>query len=140
MKKTLALIVALISIFSLASFDISSAKAASVQPRWNNTNSTTIVLGISDSGKATIAIDCMGISNKATKIVAKTKLERKWGLLWLDVDGAEWTDTTTKSYLSLSHSIQVSKKGTYRATTTFTVSGSGGANDSIKMQSKYVYE
>lgn len=140
MKKTLALIVALISIFSLASFDIGSAKAASVQPRWNNANSTTLGLIIDDDGMAEISINCIGISNKTTKIVAKSKLERKWGLLWLDVDGGEWTDTVNGTYMFVTHKLQLSKKGTYRVTTKFTVSGSGGADDSIKMQSKYVYE
>lgn len=140
MKKALALFVALVSIFSLISFNMSSAQAADVQPRWNNTNSTTVAFVINSSGKAIIDIDCTGISGKTTKIVAETKLERKWGLLWLDVDGGEWTDTTSKMYLFVEHTLQLSKKGTYRVTTNFTISGSGGKDDTIKAQTKYVYE
>lgn len=137
MKKTLALVLMILTVFSMVGI---TANATGVEPRWNNTNTATVVLGINSSGKATISYNCMGISSLTTSITAETKLERKWGLLWLDVDGAEWTDTTTNTYLSKTHNIQLSKTGTYRATTKFTVSGSGGSNDSIKVTSQDTYE
>lgn len=140
MKKLFSLILALTAVFSLVSFDMNKASAADVDLMYNNTDSANVVLNINSALKATISIKCTGISSKATKIVAETKIERKWGLLWLDVDGGEWTDTVNKSAMSLSHTIQLSKTGTYRVTTNFTVSGTGGASDTIKCQAKYVCE
>ncbi len=134
MKKAISIILAVLSIVSI--FGIT---AAAVEPRWNNAASASVVLDISNSGLANIAIDCTGISGVVSNIVAETKLERKWGILWLDVDGAEWTDTSSKVYLSTGHTFQLSKTGTYRATTKFTVSGTGGSNDSITVTDQDTY-
>lgn len=139
MKKLFSLILALTAVFSLVSFDMNKASAADIDLMYNNTSSAKVALSINSSAKATISLNCVGISGTTKKIVAETKLERKWGLLWLDVDGGEWTDTVNKSTMSLSHTIQLSKTGTYRVTTTFTVSGTGGADDTIKCQAKYEY-
>ena len=134
MKKTIAIIITVLSVVSILGIT-----AIAVEPRWNNTNAANVSLSINSNGKATVAFNCTGITGKTTGITAETKLERKWGILWLDVDGAEWTDTTTNIYLSTSHTFQLSKTGTYRATTKFTVSGTGGANDSIKVTDEGAY-
>ena len=135
MKKTIALILVILSVVSMLGITV-----VAVEARWNNAASAVVALDIDSRGKATIAFNCIGISNVTTGITANTKLERKWGILWLDVDGAEWTDTTTDSFLSTGHYFQLSKTGTYRATTKFTVSGTGGSNDSIKVTSEDTYE
>ncbi len=140
MKKTIAFFLAFLSIFSIVGSTAFGVMAASVEPRWNNTNSATVSLVINDSGRATVAVVCNGKGGITTKITAETKLERKWGLLWLDVDGAEWTDTTTSSVLSTTHYVQLSKTGTYRATTEYTVSGTGGADDTTTCRCEYTYE
>ena len=137
MKKTISLLLVVLTVFSLASITVS---AATVEPRWNNANTAVVVLGINSDGKASITFNCAGISGVTTKITAETKLERKWGIFWLDVDGGEWTDTTSNTYLAKKHEIQLTKTGTYRATTTFTVSGSGGSNDVIEVTSQDTYE
>ncbi len=140
MKKILAFLLAVVAVFSLVSFDMNSAKAANIQPRWNNTNSATVALGINSSGKATISYNCMGISGVTTSIKVETKLERKWGIFWLDVDGGEWTDITSNDFISKAHYCQLTKTGTYRATSKFTVSGTGGADDVYEASSQDVYE
>lgn len=140
MKKTIALLLAILSIFSILGSTAFGVVAAGVEPRWNNTNSATVSLVIDDAGEATIALVCVGKGGVTTKITAETKLERKWGLLWLDVDGAEWTDTASTYYLSKSHYVQLSKKATYRATTEYTVTGTGGANDAITCRCEYTYD
>lgn len=134
MKKIIAIFLVILSVVSFL-----GVTAIAVEPRWNNTNAANVSLSINSNGKATVAFNCTGITGKTTGITAETKLERKWGLLWLDVDGAEWTDTTTNIYLSTSHTFQLSKTGTYRATTKFTVSGTGGSNDSIKVTDEGAY-
>lgn len=135
MKKVISLVLTVLTIISLVGIT-----AVAVEPRWNNAASASAVLSINNNGKATVVLDCAGIPNVTTTIAAETKLERKWGILWLDVDGAEWTDTINYMILSTSHTFQLSKTGTYRATTKFTVSGTGGSNDSIKVTSEYIYE
>lgn len=134
MKKAISIVLVVLSIVSI--FGIT---AAAVEPRWNNTATANVSLSINSSGKATVAFNCTGKTGKTTGITAETKLERKWGIFWLDVDGAEWTDTTTNIYLSTSHTFQLNKTGTYRATTKFTVSGTGGSDDSITVTSEYTY-
>lgn len=134
MKKSIALLLAVLSVVSILGITV-----VAVEPRWNNANSAFVSLSINSGGKATITYNCAGISNVTTGIVGETKLERKWGILWLDVDGAEWTESTDGLVLSKSHTFQLSKTGTYRATTKFTVSGTGGSNDSIKVTSEDTY-
>ncbi len=140
MKKVLSVVLAVIAVFSFINIDMNDVYAMDVQPLWNNTNSTTVALTISSGGEASVVVNCFGISGVTTKIVAETKLERKWGIFWLDVDGGEWTDTVNGRNMSITHYLQLNKTGTYRATTTFTVTGSGGANDVIECESQCVYE
>ena len=135
MKKALSLVLVIFTVVSLVGIT-----AVAVEPRWNNTNTANVSLSVSSAGVATVAFNCTGKTGITTGITAETKLERKWGILWLDVDGAEWTDTTTKTYLSTYHTYQLTKTGTYRATTKFTVSGTGGSNDSITVRSEDTYE
>ena len=135
MKKALAFLLIVISVFSLLSC---TAIAVGVEPRWNNTNSATVSLVIDDNGEASIGLSCIGISGVTTKITAETKLERKWGLLWLDVE--EWTDVSTNPYLTTGHTVQLSKKATYRAKTEYTVSGTGGSNDTFTCECEYTYD
>lgn len=140
MKKTIALLLAVLSIFSIIGSTAFGVAAAGVEPRWNNTNSATVSLVISDSGRATVAVVCNGKAGVTTRISAETKLERKWGLLWLDVDGAEWTDTTSSDNLAVTHYFQLNKTGTYRVTTKYTVSGTGGADDTTTCRCEYTYD
>lgn len=137
MKKVLSLVLVVLTVFSLVSI---TAIASEVEPRWNNANTATVALYISGSGNANISFNCAGKSGVTTSIKAETKLERKWGIFWLDVDGAEWTDTTYSVFFTKGYDFQLSKTGTYRATTKFTVSGTGGSNDVIEVTSQDVYE
>lgn len=140
MKRALSFILAVIAVFLIITPDSQKAVAADVEPRWNNLNSATVTLSINSTGKAQITIKCNGISNVTSRIKAESKLERKWGILWLDVDGGLWYDITTLSELSVAHDIQLDKKATYRVTTKFTISGSGGADDSFEKTAQYVYQ
>lgn len=140
MKRILSFVLAFIAVFSLVSVTVDRSEAADIMPYYNNTNSASVTLTINSSGKATVACICKGISGVTTSIKAETKLERKWGIFWLDVDGGEWTDTTKERFLSVAHYLQLEKTGTYRATTKYTVSGSGGSNDVIEISSTYDYD
>lgn len=132
MKKSVSLVLAIIVFLGITSIYGQKVDAADIMPRYNNTNFATTGLTISSSGLATIDLDCAGDYGVVTRITAETKLERKWGIFWLDVDGGEWTDTTTNRMLSKTHTLQLTKTGTYRVTVKYTVSGTGGANDVIE--------
>ncbi len=142
MKKTISIISIILVLLSTITIAVSAAASSEdygVAPCYNNTNSASITFVIDSSGKAKISLNCYGISTKTTKIVAETKLQKKFGLIWTNVSDAEWTDTTTNYYLNKSHTYQLSKTGTYRAKTTYTVSGTGGSNDSITMTGEDTY-
>ena len=135
MKKALAFLLVVLSVFSVIGC---SVMAAGIEPRWNNTSTATVSLVINDNGMATVSLSCIGIGGVTTKITAETKLERKWGLFWLDVD--EWTDVSNSTNLVTSHYVQLSKKATYRAKTDYTVTGTGGANDTFTCECDYTYD
>ena len=137
MKKALAFLLVVLSVFSIMSC---TAMAAGVEPRWNNTSSATVSLVIDETGEATVSVACVGKSGITSKITAETKLERKWGIFWLDVDGAEWTDVSNSTNLVATHYVQLSKKATYRAKTEYTVTGTGGANDTFTCECDYTYD
>ena len=98
-----------------------------------------LVFVIDENGLATVSYTCIGYRNITTSIVVTTKIEKKTLWWWSDVDGAEWTDQSNEYYCAHDHSIQLSKSGTYRATITYTVYGSGGEADVItsEIEKKY---
>lgn len=132
MKKSISLVLAIIALLGITSIYGQKADAADIMPRYNNADFASTTFSINANGLATIDLDCAGDYGVVTRITAETKLERKWGILWLDVDGGEWTDTTTSSMLSKTHTLQLTKTGTYRVKVKYTVSGTGGANDVIE--------
>lgn len=124
LKKTFCMLLCVITCFF--SFSISAQAAESdISPCYDYTRQTSSALGISNSGKATVSIGCTGLNSSVSKIKAETCLQRKVGLIWVKADigttNNVWTDTTTNYYLNASHSATLSKSGTYRAKTIFTV-------------------
>lgn len=127
MKKIIAVCLCLIALCSLPI----SVYASSIQPCYNNVDRVNTTLTISSSGVATVKNFYIGITGttKSAKIV--TKVQKKVGIIWVTVDNGSWTDNSSSNSLTKSHSVQLSGKGTYRAHTVFTFSGSGGSDDKI---------
>lgn len=127
MKKFIAVCLCLIALCSLPI----SVYASSIQPYYNNVDRVNTTLTISSSGVATVKNFYSGITGttKSAKIV--TKVQKKVGIIWVTVDNGSWTDNSTSNDFAKSHSVQLSGKGTYRAHTVFTFSGSGGSDDKI---------
>ena len=127
MKKFIAVCLCLIVLCSLPI----SVYASSIQPYYNNVDRVNTTLTISSSGVATVKNFYSGITGttKSAKIV--TKVQKKVGISWVNVDNGSWTDNSTSNDFAKSHSVQLSGKGTYRAHTVFTFSGSGGSDDKI---------
>lgn len=127
MKKIIAVCLCLIALCSLPI----SVYASSIKPYYNNVDRVNTTLTISSSGVATVKNSYIGITGttKSAKIV--TKVQKKVGIIWVTVDNGSWTDNSSSDSLTKSHSVQLSGKGTYRAYTVFTFSGSGGSDDKI---------
>ena len=137
MKKLLCVLLVAIFSFSLA-IQVLAADSL-IMPRYNNVDYVNTEFNISDSGKAIVRVQYMGIEGETTGATITTKIEKKFLWWWNDVDGASWTDESNTHYCSNTHSYQLSKSGTYRATITYTVYGSGGEADVItrEMEEKY---
>lgn len=124
MRKIIAFLLATTILLSMC---ISvSAVESDPQPRYINTNQAKIVMGISDTGLASITITCIGNSN-AKRIQSVTYIERLVGSSWVRVSigqtNNQWTESTTARYLAEDYSHQLTTRGTYRAVVEFTVSG-----------------
>ena len=117
----------------------SFATESEITPYLNNTSSTEAVFTILEDGEAIVSYICYGYRGITTSIVVETKIEKKFLWWWNDVDGAHWVDETTEDYFSNEHSIQLTKSGTYRATVTYTVYGTGGEADVLvsEFEKKY---
>lgn len=108
-------------------------------PYYNNTATTQNTFVIDETGLAGVNFTIRGYRGITTKIVVDTKIERQSGSSWVQVTNASWTDESTLYYCSCEHEIQLTQRGTYKATFTYTVSGSGGAADVITRELQYTY-
>ena len=135
MKKTIALLLAAVTLLSCCGLSMMASAANEATPYYNNTSLVSVTFSISNTGKATFNLSCSGKSGITSKIVAVSYIQRKVGLIWVRVDngldGKEWTDTVNGTDMTRSHSLQLSKTGTYRVKVEFTVYGSGGSADEI---------
>lgn len=113
--------------------------ANDVQLCSNNVNITSTSFSISSSGKATVTNSYSGITGVTKNAEIKTKVQKKVGLIWVTVSGGSWTDTSTATNFSRSHSVQLSSTGTYRAHVVFTISGTGGSDDKITKNTEKEY-
>lgn len=135
MKKVIAVMLCLFIIFTATI----TAYASSIQPLSNNVNSTDVFFSISSSGKATVSYEYYGKSGVTKSAEIVTKVQKKVGIIWVTVNGGSWTDTSTSTNFSRSHSVQLSSKDTYRAHVVFTISGTGGSDDNITKNIEKTY-
>lgn len=125
MKKIIALVLCLV-IFITTTVTVF---ANGIQPYFNNIDNITTSFSITSTGKATVTNTYSGITGITKNVKIVTKIQKKFGLIWITVDCGEWTDTLTATNYSGSHTLQLLKSGTYRAHVEFTVSGTGGSDD-----------
>ncbi len=97
-----------------------------MQPRYVNTSQASITISISSAGVATIGLLCTGLS-AVTSIDAVVYLERQVGSTWVRVDNGTaddtWTVSSSNRFMMQNITHQLSVKGVYRATVTYTVHG-----------------
>ncbi len=131
--------VSLVTVLLLALALPAFAMGNSITPYYNNTATAEMTFVIDNSGLATVNYTCTGYRGITKKIVVDTKIERQNGSSWVEVENASWTDQSTLYYCTNEHEIQLTQRGTYKATVTYTVSGSGGATDVITRDLQYTY-
>ena len=115
------------------------ASENAITPRYNNTGSTEAIFVIDSNGLATVSYTCLGYPGITTSIQVDIKIEKKFLWWWNDVDGAQWTDYSSTDYCVNEHEYQLSKKGTYKATITYTVYGTAGEADVITRELERSY-
>ena len=135
MKKIIAVCLCLIVLCSMPI----SVYASSIQPYYNNVDRVNTVFTISDSGVATVKNSYTGITGTMKSAKISTKVQKKVGIIWVTVDNGSWTDNSSSNDFAKSHSVQLSGKGTNRAHTVFTFSGSGGSDDKITKNVEKTY-
>lgn len=135
MKKIIALILCFITLFTVTI----TAYASDIQLFYNNVDNVSTTFSISNSGKGTVTNTYSGITGTTKKVTIETKIQKKFGLIWITVSDGSWTDTTTATSYSKSHSVQLSSTGTYRAHVEFTISGTGGSDDEITKNVERTY-
>lgn len=135
MKKIIAVILSVVILLATTI----TAYAGSIQPYSNNVDTTNTTFSISSSGLATVKNTYSGITGTTKSARIVTKVQKKVGLIWVTVSDGSWTDTSSATNFSKSHSVQLSSKGTYRAHVVFTISGTGGSDDKItkNVEKKY---
>lgn len=115
-----------------------------IMPLYNNTMSARIYAGVSNNGVLTISYKVNGFSDKTTKIVITTYIEKKTlGLFWTRVDNGQpdnqWVDTIYNYKYIGDRTFKLSSTGKYRIKVTYKVYGSGGSADTIPCETEFTY-
>ena len=99
---------------------------------YNNTNHVSSEFTISSSGTATVKASYTGYQNVTTGANVVIVIQKKMPLVWFPVANGYWEDDLTGWKNSVTHTVDLSTTGKYRAVFQYTVSGSGGASDVIQ--------
>lgn len=140
-KRLLSFVLVCIFFTTTAS---SVVNAQEISPRYNNVESASSIVDISNSGVISITNKFSANNSVFSKAVITTYIERKiLGLFWSRVDieqnDDEWVDTIYNNIYKGTHSHQLVKNGTYRVTVEYVIYGSGGLADNFtkKIEIKY---
>lgn len=136
-KKILSVILCLVTCFAMSA--TAFASGGGVTPYYVNASSVESVFIIDENGKATVSYSCIGEEGIATGMKIEIKIQKKVLFWWNNVDGGYWVVETSDDYYAGSNEIQLSSKGTYKATVVFNVYGVSGETDVITntMEKKY---
>ncbi len=136
MKRKLCLIFVLI--FTLSALLSPSAFAEGISLYNNNVDTTTTSFSITDTGEAWVYANYRGYPGVTTGATICIKIEKRNLLVF-------WNEVVNDVYYFREEShaetfvYQLEKKGTYRCTVDYIVSGSGGADDEITFQDTKTY-
>ncbi|MBQ2988133.1 MAG: hypothetical protein IJD59_03420 [Clostridia bacterium] len=136
MKRKLCLIFVLI--FTLSALLSPSAFAEGISLYNNNVDTTTTSFSITDTGEAQVMAAYSGYSGVTTGATICIKIEKRNLLIF-------WNEVVNDVYYFREEShaetfvYQLEKKGTYRCTVDYLISGNGGTDDEITFQDTKTY-
>ena len=136
-RRVLSFAMLVVMLFTMALSTL--AAGSGITPYYNNTATTQDTFVIDENGLARVTFTVRGYRGITTRIVVETKIEKLVGSSWVAVENASWTDQSTLYYCSSEHEVQLTQHGTYKATVTYTVSGSGGTADVIVRETQNTY-
>ena len=119
-------------------------RKAEAATTYNNTTFTNLTCSVSSAGVLSANMTVTGIKGTTSGIAVELYVQKRiLGLFWKKVDigcpNNIWTDSTTSTTYSHVFTHTLTSTGTYRVTVTYTVSGSGGADDVITMTDTVTY-
>lgn len=111
---------------------------------YNNTTSASVLCDVDANGQLAAVLSVSGIKNKTTSISVELYVEKRvLGVIWSRVNigypNNIWTDSSLGTNYNNTFTTNLRSTGTYRVTVTFTVSGSGGSDDTIVITSIVSY-
>ena len=130
MKKTILLLLCCTLLFSATAFVASAEDNYGIAVCNNNVMITDSNFAISNSGYTEILASYYGYPGITTGGVVTTKLQKKNGDTWTDVD--EWVEEVTGDTFYQVYTLQLSTRGNYKVTIEYRVSGIGGPDDIIE--------
>ena len=136
MKRKICLILS--CILMLVAIIPTSVFASDISVANNNTLLNHTAFSITDSGEARVTYQYIGYEDITTGAEITIKIEKRNLLIfWNDI--VEETVVVTGEHYDDVFIYQLSKKGTYRCTVTYRVSGTGGADDVITFEDTETY-
>ncbi len=138
------LFVAVAVILSVSTIAMTAVYAIGGVSTCNNNLNTTVTSLYIANDLAEINAYFVGYTGITTEAIVESKLQRRTLFWWSDVDNGETDNTWVDHFYDVSgdvyHTLEVTKKGTYRAVVTYTVKGTGGADDVIDEVVEFVYK
>lgn len=123
MKKIISFILILAALFATLIAPTQAAQLEEVSPHYVTTEDATTRLSIDSAGNVTVSVSLFGDFD-VTEVSVTTYLEQKIGSTWYRARVNPWTYSTSNSYCTAIFNGHISNSGTYRARSTFTVTGS----------------
>lgn len=139
-KILLATCLALVLLFTgmpITALAASNDTEVAISPRFSHLFNVDFSFTATSSGGHT-NVSYYGYSDSFARADIHVKLQKKFLLVfWTDVD--EWSVSSTEYEDDLSHSFALNGTGTYKATLTFTATGTDGTVDTYttEIESKY---
>lgn len=138
------LFVAVAVILSVSTLAMTAVYAIGGVSTCNNNLNTTVTSFVIFDDVGRVDASFVGYTGITTETIIESKIQRRTLFWWSDVDNGEtdntWVDHFYKVSGDVTHTVEITKKGTYRAVVTYTVKGTGGADDVIDEVIEFVYK
>ena len=121
----------------ITTFAAENSTQSTVTPRWSHLENVNFSFAATSTG-GHVNISYYGYTDSFARADIHVKLQKKFLLVfWTDVD--EWSASSTECEDIFSHTFALNGTGTYKATLTFTATGTDGSTDLFtdEIQSKY---